>query len=118
MQLYSGKQGTVDKIVGNTTKLLYVRGQKWNEKQKGKLKQQLQQKANKAARAKDYAKKLLKDCKAWGGPCVLCEDLLAVLSLRPDKSELIVKTEMAYYAQTHEQEKIQTPDLLNKQNNL
>ena len=66
---------------------------------------------NKAARVKDYAKKLLKDCKAWGGPCASCEDLLAVLSSRPEKSEFIVKTEMAYYAQTHKQEKIQTPDL-------
>ena len=36
---------------------------------------------------------------------------LAVLSSRPDKSELIVKTEMAYYAQAHKQEKIQIPDL-------
>ena len=78
--------------------------------QKAKLKQQLQEKANKAARVKDYAKKLLKDCKAWGGPCASCEDLLAVLSSRPDKSELIVKTVMAYYAQTHKQEKVQTPD--------
>ena len=111
MQLYSGKQGTVDKIVRNITKLLDVRGQKWDEKQKGKLKQRLQEKANKAARAKDYAKELLKDCKAWGGPCASCEDLLAVLSSRPDKSELIVKTEMAYYAQAHKQEKIQIPDL-------
>ena len=111
MKLYSVKQGAVDKIVRNITKLLDVRGRKWDKKQKGKLKQRLQEKANKAARAKDYAKKLLKDCKAWGGPCASCEDLLAVLSSRPDKSELIVKTEMAYYAQTHKQEKIQTPDL-------
>ena len=38
MQLYSGKQGTVNKIVRNMTKLLDVRGQNWNKKQKGKLK--------------------------------------------------------------------------------
>ena len=111
MKLYSVKQGAVDKIVRNITKLLDVRGRKWDKKQKGKLKQRLQEKANKAARAKDYAKKLLKDCKAWGGPCASCEELLAVLSSRPEKSEFIVKTEMAYYAQTHKQEKIQTPDL-------
>ena len=101
MQLYSGKQGAVDKIVRNITKLLDVRGRKWDKKQKGKLKQRLQEKANKAARAKDYAKKLLKDCKAWGGPCASCEDLLAVLRSRPEKSEVIVKTEMVYYAKTH-----------------
>ena len=111
MQLYSGKQRPVDKIARNITKLLDVRGLKWDDKQKGKLKQWLQEKANKAERAKDYAKKLLKDYKAWGGPCASCEDLLAVLSSRPDKSELIVKTEMAYYVQTHKQEKINTPDL-------
>ena len=80
MQLYSGKQGTVNKIVRNITKLLDVRGWKWDEKEKGKLKQRLQEKVNKALRAKDYAKKLLKDCKAWGGLCASCEDLLAVLS--------------------------------------
>ena len=62
-------------------------------------------------RAKDYAKKLLKDCKAWGGPCASCEDLLAVLSSRTDKPGSILKTEMAHYAQTHKQEKIQAPDL-------
>ena len=39
MQLYSGKQGTLDKIVRNITKLLDVRGQKWDDKQKEKLKQ-------------------------------------------------------------------------------
>ena len=38
MQLYSRKQGTVDKIVRNITKLLDVRGWKWDEKEKGKLK--------------------------------------------------------------------------------
>ena len=80
MQLYSGKQGTVDKIVRNITKLLHVRGWKWDEKEKGKLKQRLQEKVNKAVRTKDYAKKLLKDCKAWGGLCASCEDLLPVLS--------------------------------------
>ena len=53
---------------------------KVGEKEKGKLKQRLQEKVNKAVRAKDYAKKLLKDCKAWGGLCASCEDLLAVLS--------------------------------------
>ena len=101
MQLYSS----------NIIKLLDVRGWKWDEKQKEKLKKQLREKANKAARAKDYAKKLLKDCKAWGGPCASCKDLLAVLSSRPDKSELIVKTEMAYYVQNHKQEKTETPEV-------
>ena len=43
----------------------WTRGLKWDERQKGKLKQGLQEKA---AGAKDYAKKLLKDCKAWCGP--------------------------------------------------
>ena len=34
MQLYSGEQGTVDKIVRNITKLLDVRVRKWDERKK------------------------------------------------------------------------------------
>ena len=34
MKLYSVKQGAVDKIVRNITKLLDVRGRKWDKKQK------------------------------------------------------------------------------------
>ena len=44
MQLYNSKQGTVDKIVRNITKLLDVRVRKWDKMQKGKLKQRLQEK--------------------------------------------------------------------------
>ena len=44
MQLCSGKQGTVSKIVRNITKLLDVRVRKWDKMQKGKLKQRLQEK--------------------------------------------------------------------------
>ena len=48
-----------------------LRVTKWNEHQELKLKERLNAKLKKCAKAKDYTRKLLDYCKSWGGPCTL-----------------------------------------------
>ena len=47
-------------------------------------------------RATDHAKRLL-----ISGPCTTAEELMVILHKKPSQAEFIVKTEIAYYANTH-----------------
>ena len=77
----------------------------WNEKQQTKLNERLELKLKKAQKVKDYTKKLLQDCKSWGGPCTTVDELHKVLAGK-DTQNRILKTEMAYYVHTHKADKI------------
>ena len=55
-------------------------------------------------------KKLLQDCKFWGGPCTTVGKLHNVLTGK-DSQAHILKTEMAYYVHTHKADKIVCKDL-------
>ena len=71
----------------------------------------------KSARAKDYTRKLLQNCKSWGGPATSIEQLKQSLQEKLDQQVTIVKTELAYYVHTHKADKIARPHLL-KQNGI
>ena len=108
MQLYKGKQNLVDPLSRKVTKMLEEREKNWNAAQKIKFKERIELKLKAAIKVKGYSKKLLKDCKTWGGPCTSSEELFNVIKTQP---EYIVKTEMAYFSHTHKSEKIQCPSL-------
>ena len=80
---------------------------RWNAKQKSKLKARFELKMAKKRSATDHSKKLLADCKTWSGPSTTAEELLEILSKIQGQTEFIVKTKMAYYANTHKTDKMQ-----------
>ena len=95
----------VNRISRKICLILSDRENSWNEKQQVKLKERLELKLKKAQKAKDYTKKLLQDCKSWGGPCTSVDELHQMLNGKDNHSH-ILKTEMAYYAHTHKADKI------------
>ena len=72
----------------------------------GKTEKKLEAKLKKSLKSKDYTKRLLQNCKSWGGPCTTVEELQQILKEKGDQDVLIVKTELAYYAHTHKADKI------------
>ena len=107
MVLYKSNSKTVkvNRISRKKCLILSDRENSWNEKQQVKLKERLELKLKKAQKTKDYTKKLLQDCKSWGGPCTSVDELHQVLNGKDNHSH-ILKTEMAYYAHTHKADKI------------
>ena len=107
MVLYKSNCKTVkvNRISRKICLILSDRENSWNEKQQVKLKERLKLKLKKSQKAKDYTKKLLQDCKSWGGPCTSVDELHQVLN-KKDNHIHILKTEMAYYAHTHKADKI------------
>lgn len=118
MVLYKTKSKIkVDKISKQIAEMLNQREEKWNQSQQEKLKRRLEEKLKKSARAKDYTRKLLQNCKSWGGPATTVEELKQSLQEKPDLQVTIVKTELAYYVHTHKADKIARPHLF-KQNGI
>ena len=118
MVLYKTKSEIkVDKISKKTAEILNQREERSNQSQQEKLKQRLEEKLKKSARAKDYTRKLLQNCKSWGGPATSVEELKQSLQGKPDQQVTIVKTELAYYVHTHKADKIVRPHLF-KQNGI
>ena len=80
------------------------------------MKARIQAKFEKLSNQKDNSRKLLENCKSWGGPCVSAEELETILLAKPDNQDRIVKAELAYFRQTHKPDMIGRPDLfkLNK----
>ena len=107
MVLYKSKSKEikVNRISRTISLILSEQETIWNEKQQIKLKERLELKLKKAQKAKDYTKKLLQDCKSWGGPCTSVDELHQVL-IGKDTQNRILKTEMAYYVHTHKADKI------------
>ena len=79
MVLYKSKSKVIkiNRISRKISLILADRETVWNDKQQMKLKERLELK--KAQKAKDYTKKLLQDCKSWGGPCTSVDELHQVL---------------------------------------
>ena len=65
----------VDKISKKIPEILNQHEERWNQSQQEKLKQRLEEKLKKSARAKDYTQKLLHNCKSWGGPATSIKEL-------------------------------------------
>ena len=68
-------------------------------------------KLRKGVQAENYVKKLLRECKTWGGPWTTADELCHILTQKPDKERVIVRTEMAFFAYSHKAEKIARPSL-------
>ena len=77
--------------------MLKERETNWDDQQKMKLKLRLTNKTENGRKRKDYIKTMLVDCKSWGGPCASVDELQLILRENPDRSEKIIKTEMAFY---------------------
>ena len=80
------------------------------------MKARIQAKFEKLNNQKDNSRKLLENCKSWGGPCMSAEELETILLAKPDNQDGIVKAELAYFRQTHKLNMIARSDLfkLNK----
>ena len=110
MVLHSASfEGT--RISSEIVKVLNKREDQWNENQRKLLSLKVEEKIKKAMNASNYTKKLLMDCKSWRGPCVSSEELLLVLNDFSDLQEKIVRTELAYYRDTHKPEVTASPEL-------
>ena len=118
MVLYETKSEIkVDKISKKIAEILNQREERWNHSQQEKLRQRLEEKLKKSARAKNYTRKLLQNCKCWAGPATSIENLKQSLQEKPDQQVTIVKTELVYYVHTHKADKIARPHLF-KQNGI
>ena len=83
----------------------------WTKEQKKLHEQKILEKLEKAKKNSRYTNKLLIDCKSWGGPVTSVEAILEVLKSNPQKAEQIIRTELAYYRDTHRTDVIATPEL-------
>ena len=76
MVLYKSKQsGKVNRISRKMSLILAERETKWNATQDMQMKERLELKLKKSQKAKDYTRKLLEDCKSWGGPVTSTDEL-------------------------------------------
>ena len=107
MVLYKTKgEIKFDKISKKIAEILNQREERWNQSQQKKHKQRLEEKLKKSARAKDYTRKLLQNCKSWGGPATSIKELKQSLQEKSDQQVTLIKTELAYYVHTHKVDKI------------
>jgi hypothetical protein len=90
--------------------VLAEREKLWDREQKLKHCERLKKKIIKADKSKDYQKKLLQECKSWGGPATTSEELISIISGR-DNAHHVLRTEVAYYAHTHKAQRILNKDL-------
>ena len=67
-------------------------------------------KLRKAVQVKDYVKKLLQECKTWGGLFTTADELCHILAQKPDQERVILRTEMAFFAESQSR-KIARPSL-------
>ena len=58
-----------------------------------------------------YVKKLLQKCKGWGSPCTTPNELETCIKHHTDLNEVVVKTELSYFVNTHKSEPIMNRDL-------
>ena len=56
--------------------------------------------------------KCLKLCKSWGGPVVSVEGLHSIFKSHRDKNEVIVRTELIYFRESHKSEVLYNSELL------
>jgi hypothetical protein len=106
MVLYKSKKARrLDRISKKIALILAEREKNWDNEQKKKHNDRLQEKIAKAKKSQDYVTKLLKDCKSWDGPATNGEELRQCLNGRDDQHH-VLRTEMAYYAHTHKAERI------------
>ena len=80
--------------------VLRNREEAWNEQQRTLQRANDQKKSQKAHGVQAYQKRVLQNCKSWGGPCVTTDDLDQALQKANDE-EFCVTQEITYYKLTH-----------------
>ena len=105
---FQNTAGKVSKIVVN---LINNREADWSVQQKYFYRRKIEKNMMKARNASNYTNKLLQRCKTWNGPACSIEELHSILARKPDISEQIVRTEVAYYRDTHRADVIADPHL-------
>ena len=75
-----------------------------------KLKQ-IKEKIEKGKKRDQYVQECLKLCKSWGGSVVSVEELHSILKSRPNQKEVIVRTELIYFRESHKSEVLYNPEL-------
>ena len=111
MVLYKCKLAIkVDRVSKKINLVLSERERQWNSEQPSLFNIRLKEKLQKVKKQKDYAKRLLRDCKSWLGPATTAEELCAILFSK-DNQQHILRTEMSYYAHTHRADKIANKEL-------
>ena len=93
------------------SQILAHHGKTWIKDQKIKIEQRIKLKLENGRKAKYYSRHLLQYCKTLGGPCAPAGDFQEALKQHPGIDNVIVKTEMAYFAHTHKADKIARPEL-------
>ena len=112
----SSFDGEVAKLCTSILKQLNKREEEWTMEQKVLHRKKIEEKMQQARNSSQYTMKLLEKCKSWGGPVTSVEELSSILESKPDISDHIVRTELAYYRDTHKPDVIANPRLfkLNK----
>ena len=72
----------------------------WNEGQKRLRQENDMKKSEKAKGVHAYQRRVLQNCKTWGGPCVSVDDLNQALLKAPDEA-FCVTQELTYYKLSH-----------------
>ena len=111
MTLIKSNNLKIDRLSRKLSAILSTNENLWVGEQKEKLKQRIIAKIEKGNKMKDNTKKLLVDCKSWGGPFTNSKELGYALHNRPALQEFITKTELSYYIKTHKQDKMSRPEL-------
>ena len=107
---------TAGKLSAAILKMLNDREAQWTTEQKELHQMKIEEKLQQGRNASNYTNKLLGKCKSWGGPVTSAEELNSILESKPDIAEHIIRTELAYYRDTHKADVIANPRLykLNK----
>ena len=66
--------------------------------------ERIREKLTKAGNLNNMIMKLLKDCKTWNGPVTSSNKLINILKTHPGQQRFILRTELAYFMQTHKTE--------------
>ena len=75
MVLYKSKEVKIKNLSRKISLILSDRERNWNQNRTMKLNERLDLKLKKLKKAMDYTRKLLQDCKSWGGPCTSVDEL-------------------------------------------
>ena len=111
MTLYQTKVQTVDRITIAIKSVLAKRESSWRSEQRALLRERLQRKLANSQHQSDYVRRLLIECRRWGGPCSTVDELLRILRTNSDYDELIVRTELSFYKHSHASDVTARPEL-------
>ena len=110
MALYKSEVQTVDRVTIAIKSVLAKRESSWTDSQRALLRERLQQKVATNQHQRDYVRRLLVECRRWGGPCSSVDELLTALRGNPD-DERLVRTELAFYKHSHAADAAARPEL-------